>query len=86
MSSRQISGNTGISRPSASRSGNTRAPVPGRQVPVHGSQRRNVGPSSQRRHVLGERERRASCDRSRAGRVPGATKAAALYSPAASRS
>ena len=57
MSSRQISGTTGISRPSARRSGNTRAPFPGSQLPVHGSQRRSVAPSSQRRHVLGERKR-----------------------------
>ena len=46
MSSRQINGSTGISRPSARRSGNTRAPVPGCHVPAHGSQRRSSGPSS----------------------------------------
>ena len=45
-SSRQISGATGISRPSANCSGNTRAPSPRFQVPAHGIQRRKVGPSS----------------------------------------
>ncbi len=46
-SSRQISGSTGISRPSASRKGNTRAPLPGRHWPAQGSAARSPGPSSQ---------------------------------------
>ena len=45
-SSRQIIGSTGISRPSARRKGNTRAPEPRFQLPAQGNMRRAVGPSS----------------------------------------
>ena len=84
-SSRQISGCTGISRPSANCSGNTRAPSPRCQVPVHGSRRRNAGPSSQRGTYS------VSGNGSLFRYIPsvrpsGARNAAALYSPSASMS
>jgi hypothetical protein len=44
--SRQIKGCTGTSRPSRRRSGSTRAPLPGCQLPAQGSRRRSAGPSS----------------------------------------
>ncbi len=85
VSSRQISGTTGISRPSARRSGNTRAPSPARHVPAHGNQRRSSGPSSHAGtySVSGNGRALRYCP----SNAPDASrKAALLYSPLASRS
>src|SRR5689334_1265301 len=83
-----MSGATRTVRPSGSVTGTTSPPVPGFQVPSHGSQRRTIGHSryAGTRSVIGKSDAFRYAVKAGGSAEPGGRKIAALNSSAPSRS